>query len=63
MTQDHPECYVDEEFIGNFSDNSYSACYYVTKRMGTQAYDSSGKKISFMFPVFVKKKELHKDIE
>jgi len=65
----HPELKDDEVFLTNVFDprgiflygrNQFNNINYKTKRLGKIAYNENGKKNEQMFPVFIKKWEMHK---
>lgn len=51
----HPDRLIGEEFIGNFTEQSYQRLHWKTKRKGGTAYDGRGRPLpAKFFPVFVK---------
>lgn len=56
----HPELKEGEIFLTNASNKQFSDADFRTKRLGNNAYDGNGKKLSHddWFPVFISKKEL-----
>lgn len=60
MTKLHPECGVDEIYLGNFSEQKFQLVGWKTKRMGKIAYDIHGERVysEGFFPVFVSRKEM-----
>lgn len=62
FSKKHPECREDEVFVSNVTESQYSDIGWRTKRRGNVAYGIDGKPIGDsreIFPVFVKKKEIH----
>ena len=58
----HPERQKDEVFLGNCSKDFFGLpCKWKTARMGKQAFDSRGKSVRNIFPLFVKRKEMEED--
>ncbi len=59
----HPECQSDEVFVGNTDQSDWSHIDWKTKRKGHTAYDIDGNPLNKLrpglFPVFVKKSEIH----
>lgn len=57
----HPEQGSDEAYLGNFYETNLHICGWRTKRLGVQAYDSSGLPLSqpkHFYPLFVKHAEI-----
>ncbi len=60
-TGTHPECRVDEAFLGNVSPHLYAALLWKTKRAGRVAYSSRLRPLkNGLHPLFV---EIHELIE
>ncbi len=57
----HPERQYGEQFLTNCaSETDFDEIGWMTKRLGKTAYDTSGKAISGLRPVFVWKLELQR---
>ena len=60
----HPETEPGEVFITNCSytnDDSYEQMEWKTKRVGLIAYDSDGRPVRGLYPVFVKLEEVRNE--
>jgi len=64
FTQDHPECAIDEIYLGNVEKKGFQS-NYKTYRFGLVVYRADGSRMSFskergLFPLFVKLAEYQK---